>query len=77
MQLISSCIIVLKYTNNFINIDFESLFYNKLPFFINFENPFFLFKMVKTTFSPSISSMEEHFTTLKVREFHYYNIIMY
>jgi hypothetical protein len=33
MQLIGSCIIVWKYTNNFINIDLEPLFDNKLPFF--------------------------------------------
>jgi hypothetical protein len=45
------------------SFDLEPLFYNKLPVFINFENPFFLLKMVKTTFNPFTSSMEEHFTT--------------
>jgi hypothetical protein len=64
------------YTNNFINIDFKSLFYNKLPFFfINFVNPFLLFKMVKTTFNPSTSSTKEYFKTLKDQNFHHYNII--
>jgi hypothetical protein len=62
---------------NFINIDLKPYFYNILPFFIKFENPLFLFKMVKTIFGPSTSSMEEHFTTIKDLKNHYYNIIMY
>jgi hypothetical protein len=53
MQLISSYIIVQKYTNNFINIDLESLFDSRLPFFI-------ICKMIKTTFNPT-SPMEKHF----------------
>jgi hypothetical protein len=44
MQLIGSRIIVLKYINNFINIDLEPLFDNILPFLIKFENPFFYVK---------------------------------
>jgi hypothetical protein len=45
------------------NIDLEPLFDNILSFFINFENPLFLCKMVKTTLNPTTSSMEKHFTT--------------
>jgi len=63
MQLIGNCIIVYKSTNNFMNIDLKPLFDNILPFFINFENPFFLCKMVKATLNPTTSSMEKHFTT--------------
>jgi hypothetical protein len=70
MQLIGSSIIVQKYTNNFINIDLESLFDNRLPFFI-------ICKTVKTTFSASTSPMEEHFTTLKYHNLHHYYSIMY
>jgi hypothetical protein len=29
MQLIGSCMVILKYNNNFINIDLEPLFYNR------------------------------------------------
>jgi hypothetical protein len=63
MQLVNSCNIVKKYTSHFINIDLESLFNNTLPFFINFENPFFICTIVKTTLSPTTLAMEEHFTT--------------
>jgi hypothetical protein len=33
--------------------------------------------MVKTTYSPSTTLMDKHFTTLKDQNFHCYNIIMY
>jgi hypothetical protein len=45
------------------NIDLEPLFDNILPFFINFENPFFLCKIVKAALNPTTSSTEKHFTT--------------
>jgi hypothetical protein len=45
------------------NIDLEPLFDNKLPYFITFGNPFFLCKVVKTTFNITTSSMEKHFIT--------------
>jgi hypothetical protein len=41
------------------NIDLGPLFDNILPFFINFENPFFLCKMVEATLNPTTSSMEK------------------
>jgi hypothetical protein len=77
MQLIGSCIIVSKYTNNFMKIDLEPLFYSRLTFFINFENLIFLCKVLKTTLSPYTFSIEEHITTLKYHNFYDYYNIMY
>jgi hypothetical protein len=50
-------------TNNLIKVFRKPLFDNSFPFLKKFKASSYFCQMIKKTFSPSKSSMEEHFST--------------
>jgi hypothetical protein len=64
MKLNHKCAFLKMYTNNLIQVFKKPLFENIFSLFKKFKTSFYFFQMIKNTFSPSKSSMEEHFSTL-------------